>query len=314
MLIVIEGVDGAGKSTLVEMLNDRMPENTIIKHRGKLKGDALREYEWDLVNYQPGGDNIVCDRRHLGELIYPAARGCSSKLTPQMRQHVDMFLLSRGATRIILDADIDLVQKRCRERGEDFVEPWQIALIHGWYRDYAIAHSDWWHLHSEDVSPNMVRDILGYAKLMDDGAVILQRWKTYVGGRWPDFLFVGDKRNGNDAAHGRPAYPSAFVPYRDTSGDFLIGAIQDAELGNTTYGIVNGTDEQDQLLQLWYTLGEPRAIALGDAAATAMNRSGVPMVGKVAHPQYMRRFHHKDRQTYGLKMKEMLDGDASLPL
>lgn len=295
MLIVLEGVDGAGKSTLVDrLLRTRAGCDADVRmHCGPLKGDAMREYEWRLRDYVPGDGRLwVCDRWHVGELIYgPLYRG-QSKLTGAMHRHVELLLESLGALRLVVTADMHTIMQRLETRGEDFLQPSHVGLVWDWYNEYAYRNG-WRLVGSDENTEHLIRE----ARRLESDAVRLQAFSTYVGPTHPRHLLLGD-RHGNPRPN-RPAYRSAFVPYPDTSGAFLLNALNDVRLSE--YGLANAG--QENVHALWTTLGRPNVVCLGREAEAASRT--VPHQ-TVAHPQYVRRFQHGDRKAYGLEIQEML--------
>lgn len=304
-LIVLEGVDGAGKTTLVERLVDMLDEDVVVKHCGPPKGDILKEYEWSLASsYRPMTTDFICDRWHVGELVYgPMLRG-KSQLTPAMVNHIEMFLSSRGALRLHVDAPIEAILARVGKRGEDLVNSHQIHLIWDWYRQYAKKHD--WHAVSSDESDEHLKQLIDNARVLERQATTLELWPTYVGPRWPRWLMLGDARNGNDKAHGRPCYPMAFVPYKDTSGHFLLSALDDASVP-LQYGVANACEDK-MVTALWETLGRPKVVTLGaNAYKYVKTNTDVPIAGSVSHPQHVRRFRFNERKMYGQEIKDIFD-------
>lgn len=76
MLIILEGPDGAGKSTLAQELAAHLGRTTSDKvevwHRGAPTHHPLEEYLLPLLSYRPGtGHHLILDRWHWGEAVYP---------------------------------------------------------------------------------------------------------------------------------------------------------------------------------------------------------------------------------------------------
>src|SRR5690348_14510865 len=111
MLIILEGPDGAGKTTLANEiirfftgLSLHRHEPIELLHKGPCISHPLDEYELPLINYRPGAKHIVCDRWHLGEAIYPAILKRNTKWDVAIDRHIELFLRSRGACQIGLTA------------------------------------------------------------------------------------------------------------------------------------------------------------------------------------------------------------------
>lgn len=76
MIIIVEGADKTGKSTLVEQIQKQHPNFSVI-HTGPPKtNNPAREYARELLKRIKAGENVIYDRMCLGELVYgPLIRG-----------------------------------------------------------------------------------------------------------------------------------------------------------------------------------------------------------------------------------------------
>lgn len=147
MLIIIEGCDGVGKSTLAEKLI-AATSGTLL-HRGPPEKDPLLEYTEELQSYRPRDPykgipdasvkerHIICDRWHWGELVYgPIYRG-ETKLGWEGMQQVDSFLLLRGALIVWVWEPVDVLNKRLEERGDDYIDVTHVPDICKAYSEVA---------------------------------------------------------------------------------------------------------------------------------------------------------------------------------
>lgn len=139
MIICLDGVDGAGKSTLADALAHqiklRFPDDVVIKlHASQPKSDAYNEYFVPFENYIPGGGvHYILDRWFLGEDIYgPLYRG-KSLFSAAMFRWTDLALASIGFRLWNVTAPLGVIQKRLDIRGEDFLLPEHVAQVHKAY-------------------------------------------------------------------------------------------------------------------------------------------------------------------------------------
>lgn len=143
-LIILEGPDGAGKTSLAEALvSDDAPYGvTKLIHTAQPTHQlgAYHEYLTELIvmhsRHRDADTLRVYDRFHLGELVYgPVFRG-GSALSEREARLIDMLLDKMGAMRVILDAPDDVLLSRAFDRGEgeDFVDREQLLGIAGHYR------------------------------------------------------------------------------------------------------------------------------------------------------------------------------------
>lgn len=295
MLIVLEGVDGAGKSTLADRLIHALGDEHLRLHQGPLKGDPLKEYEWELGRmYSPSsGIHIVADRWHVGELVYgPLYRGVS-KLTPAMTRHVELYLDKLGAYKVVVSENIHVINKRLKSRGEDFLQDHHVGLVWDFYNEWAESEG-WATTTSDAVTQNILRPALRKQTEAED----LEVFKSYVGSAHPKHLILTDADE--TTGYGRPFFNAAMVPYPDTSGHFLLTALEEAKVRD--YGIACATAEDVPFL--WHTLGRPNVVALGSIAAKIAR--AIPH-HTISHPrEFMRNSRATTRRRYGLDIKEML--------
>jgi hypothetical protein len=121
-------------------------------------------------------------------------------------------------------------------------------------------------------------------------------------------LIVGELRNcdGVDCDHSVHHHTTgtAFMPYPATSGSYLLGALLTTPLLPRAT-LANACDVDDPVA-LHYALGNPDVIALGRAAHLRLADAGISHA-TVPHPQFVRRFHHRESERYG-KLIESLVG------
>lgn len=141
MLIIVEGCDGTGKTTLVERLRDMLlvgsdPDRVKVLHRGVPQQPAYLEYTEELVNYEPEcGHHVVCDRWHWGELVYgPLYRG-KSELGWDGMLDVERGLRDRGAVVVWLEQDASELRHRFSRRGEDYLKDGDVEWVLNRYRE-----------------------------------------------------------------------------------------------------------------------------------------------------------------------------------
>lgn len=140
MIILLEGPDGAGKSTLRdELIRVHAEEGrggSAIWHRGPFTAEhgPWEEYARDLLQLTPNPDwLVVMDRWHLGELVYgPLLRG-ASRLSLAQARWLDSLLRDRGAVYVHTYAPSPVLMKRLAERGDDLIDPHLLPKINNAY-------------------------------------------------------------------------------------------------------------------------------------------------------------------------------------
>lgn len=225
MLILLEGVDGSGKSTLVDDFLLQLHDEAVHYRRGPLKDHPLHEYLWPLVKYRTLlGPSVVCDRWHVGELVYgPLYRG-ASKLTPAMEAYIDAFLASRGALKLWVDTPFETVQIRLKTRGEDLLQEQHARLVWDWYRDH-LPKRGWTAVSGvlqKQKRADEVENLITKARRLASSAISMH-FSAYVGPPEPEVVLFGDHAS---LRQNRPKYDGLpWVPYEDSPGHYAISAV-----------------------------------------------------------------------------------------
>lgn len=314
MLIICEGPDCAGKSTLAgriaSALKHAEPDAQVTYHHAGVPSQhALDEYVAPLLDYRPGsGQHVICDRYHVGETVYPLVTGRSTSMRSAVRAYVELFLRSRGALLIYCTATARHLTS-CGYARDDGIN--DVLRVGRTLREFDRAVVD-------SLLPSVVLDVTdpdasGYGDVVnqmlalandeEDYAEPLASFTTYVGSPRPQLLLVGDRRgvpSTNVADFG--SWP-AFAPRAGTSGDYLLTTLtaeplRVAEHGLTIgdVGVANACDVDD-VQELWKTLNQPPVVGLGINARRALRNAQVPYRA-ATHPQYQRRFLHHQRDDY----------------
>lgn len=117
MLVVVEGVDRTGKTTLCERL--QLTYGGEILHFGAPRTDALDAYLTPIRDYRPGGGlNLYLDRHYLGETVWPAFFDRPSRMTPAARWQIERFLEDVGALCVLAVRDEDDLEAACKAEDE----------------------------------------------------------------------------------------------------------------------------------------------------------------------------------------------------
>jgi len=327
VLIVLEGVDNGGKSTLAAALTREFgSDRTLVWRQGPPPPDEdlVERYERPLLEPNvvqrclSSSVLTVLDRWETGELVYgPLLRG-GSRLSPGQALHVDLVLRSLGAVRVLVQPTLaQAVLDRYDGRGDDLVRRDQVTDIHAFYERHASTHG--WYRGRADDEPDpydvglwftlLPRDLLAVA---DEAAVTardLEAFPGYVGWRQPDVLLVGERRGDGPGAYPAPWTNKAFTPLGKLGcSHWLLDALERSR--TTRVGLVNAYEPGVDLVRLHEILGGPRVVALGNQASHALSRLGLDH-GKIPHPQWARRFKHNDHGWYSSRLVQEVVGETS---
>lgn len=309
MIIMLEGTDCAGKSTLANRLVEYAQSRGFtaeVRHYGVPQRHPLEEYEFDLEQMDPPTEHLVVfDRYHLGQLVYGGLYQDENLLGMGGAWHVNALLERYGTLPFIVSPPLDVVRQRLEMRGEDYLKSEHVEHVWRTYQQLSDEFSI--PLLTSDLDDDDLRVLVDTAHSRAKRAEPLRQFSTYVGPRFPEILLVGDRQN---FGGGEPAqHRSAFMPYPDTLGKLLCDTIvRHPILGRKRIGLVYALEDDIGLLV--DTLGQPKIVALGWTAKGTCARSDV-LYGSVQHPTYMRHCTNKKHEKYAeaiLTASEIEDG------
>jgi thymidylate kinase len=302
MLIILEGPDGSGKTTLAERLVTlvavKFPDHTVkLLHRGPPTAHPLDEYAVPLLRYRPGrGHHLIIDRWHWGEMIYPRFLKRKTKMSHEIFTYIEMLIHQRGGLMVNVRHPVDAIIDRLRERGDDLIRTEWLPDIAQEYDDLAQAATT--NLHRcETLTPDGIIDA---ARRLEATAYPAGKLTTAVSASWfPEVILMGDVRNcdGRFCAHWskHSTAGTAFMPYSATSGQYLLKSLR--PIGRERFALANAADDDLPSL-VWDKFNRAPIVALGQNAHRALTVNGVPHA-TVPHPQYIRRFHYLAHAEYG---------------
>lgn len=316
MLILLEGCDGGGKSTLAHTLaathgvrhSHPALVSTVITHKGQPEPgvDAFQEYELPLEEprmrrlIRSRHHLVVMDRWHAGEIIYGQLYRGGSRIDDAGMLHIEMLLSALGALKLLVQPeDPAEVTSRLKERGEDFLRLDHVAQVHAWYENHANTYG---YHRAPNLSTSFMLNAAAAMSLDEepyDGSP--HRLPGYVGSVAPGLLLVGDQRN--DGPRSRLEFPRAFTPWdRAGSALYLMQALVQAKM-HRGVGILNANEDGMNLERLHDVPYSLDVVALGNHASKALDKALVKHT-KVPHPQWWKRFHHSELAEYAQTIQE----------
>lgn len=309
--IIIEGPDGAGKTSLAETLTRRYPA-TRNCHHGAMPHleDVAPIYHQALVSNWPG--LTIIDRAWPSERIYGRVyRGGSNRVGDAYRRMLERVALSLGTLEIVCLPPLETCLQSFRERlGTEYLDnEAQLRAVYQEYHDYA---------HRPTSIPRLIYDYTAnhalFILLNQISDHCVQMYSNagpgagnYQAGR---VLMVGERFNSGVGGTMTPDARFPFVSYtRIGCSGWLAEQLEGARIPESFLYWINAIDDKNQGWVgsgAWLRALAPRAIvALGGEALQWVKGTGFQcQIIESRHPQYWHRF--RTGQAYPM-IKELCD-------
>lgn len=120
MIIIIEGPDGAGKTTLANKIHQQT--GYMLLHRSQPKSEEEKAKMMDeYLDVIKSGKNCIMDRCWYSEMVYgPVMRDAAVISYPQMYT-LERQVARTGGMIIHCTGSLQTLWKRCLSRGEDYI-------------------------------------------------------------------------------------------------------------------------------------------------------------------------------------------------
>jgi adenylate kinase family enzyme len=126
-MIIIEGANGVGKSTLIKKLIEQLPELEYYKVALTKETAKQLNFKWYLKQTQLLKRNYIVDRWHLGQIVYPQLYKDGRKPLKLKEQYLlEQILLNIGTILVYCYASEGFIKNVYNTRGKQ----WQtISMI-----------------------------------------------------------------------------------------------------------------------------------------------------------------------------------------
>lgn len=140
-IIIIEGCDAAGKSTLIEALSSKL-KNFVVKKGSSFEHSQCDQNELffkfrEMLGLEEGSivdDNIIFDRFVYSNEVYASLYDDYAILSDDQRRRIEKAI-DHETLVVYLYASPEELQKRLNERGDDYVKADRIPAILAKYNE-----------------------------------------------------------------------------------------------------------------------------------------------------------------------------------
>ncbi len=295
MMIFLEGKNCVGKTTLARLLCERYNFKYIKEDKPNKPG--FQYYVEKLVMYD---DDIVVDRFHLGEMVYPILFNDDRILLKRYQQHaIERMINNLNAILIYVDATEKFIKNVFEIRGEKDITFEQSRIEDFLFKKALktsilkniIYYSPEFSLYEKD---NFFLTIDDKIKLYNDN---LRRFKGN-GDINAKIMLVGERFNKNSKLEDKFAF-SDFKGASDYLAKVLFLLHEDVYLTNSI------KDDNLSILDEIKLIKPMLIISLGNVASKILDSYKIRYF-KVEHPQYWRRFRYNDIKVYVNKFKKII--------
>lgn len=302
-LIILEGPDGAGKSTLAERYAaqgfwvvhlDRFPR---VKNLARLHLEAMTP----ALNRHRA---VVLDRAWMTERVYGEVYRSGANRIPVPLARMLERVAARCPTRVLLCLPpVEACLKAFRSRRDQEYLKGEDDLRRVWER-YA-------ELHARQQLTSLPTDVVDYT---DGHTRTLAPWTIphpggRAAGRWDaPIVLVGEGSSEHTDADPLAQYPFVQLGAGGCSR-WLAAQLEEGGISEASLLWANASDpEVDKVI-----FARPRqaVIALGSAALKRLHELGIEAYAVVDHPQHAKRFKHRDPYPLIKHLKEVLRGHVS---
>jgi hypothetical protein len=289
MIVILEGPDGAGKTTLAEQLAKKY--GLVYKHEGPPPPKVnVLEYYGQLLD-EARGKNVVFDRLALGERVYGPVYRNLDRLGADGWLVFKRLIFASGALHIVCLPTFEICFSNwdARKAGEMIKDEGQYRRIWLKYCELVMDDIHYQYNYREVDAWDNLCFCLDTMQSVETPSLPFR----FVGHPNARYLLVGDTGSNAEATIDLPFFATV------NSSKFLTEALHKAGYKEEEVAMVNAYRHGEDKHRLVKAEIQqfPVVIALGGRAADALRELDLPFQ-QVPHPQYWKRFHRKDIDVY----------------
>lgn len=298
MIVVLEGCDGAGKSTLAHTLCNR--HGWEYRHEGTppvdtdlldYYGGLVEEARWQIYRGEVKG--VVFDRLALGERVYGEVYRNNDRLGSEGWWLMKRVLYAADVLHVVCAPpfEVCLASWKRRQKTEMLADERQLRAVYDRYMELVGLDARFHVKFDYTRGPDELTALETLVSWPMEGLL-----PGVIGHPKASYLFVGEIGAKPEA---RTA-DLAFFGMENSSG-YLNKALDDAGYSDYEMAFTNADRHDGQKIQWPDTR---RVIALGKRAEQECGARGLKHFA-LPHPQYWKRFHASERERYVQMLREV---------
>lgn len=307
-VIILEGPDGGGKTTLANHLRQRYGFKVLKTNQPEPGEDLFTSYTIALLQALDGWQPAVFDRHYLGECVYGPVMRDEDRLGEMGRTLIERVCAANGVPVVLcLPSWKQLIDNWKAKNGQDYLKnEEQLNKVHNeYFRQFdRLVDREFLNMYRYDM-PNMgdITTVLEPVRRLPPG---------FTGYPEATILMVGEQVN--------DAVVPWDLPFHALTGcsRYIYDHIKALGVAERDLAWANARDRggvSNDLAQVVSVMPNlKRVIALGTVAQKVCQKEfgqfelGSPIltVHEVPHPQYWKRFHAGRSQAYQDQLKEAM--------
>ena len=301
MRLILEGIDGAGKSSMIRLLREKFPKATGIELGKPPKG--VTPLQWADYFRHAYDANDILSRCHVSEQVYGTLIRGKSLIDPWQAWLLEMQLRALDFQLFYVVADHDQIRERILGRKEEASDYDRWVCDHLHQMDEAYAR--FLPMDMTTIVDNSGELSRAVNTVMTRARPKPTRHLRGIGYLRPRVFIVGE-----EFTNRRHSFPNARPFDFGEAAKMVYEALKDLPyiyVTNALYPDLGPVRSQFNLLEEYREQGG-KVIAVGSIARDECKRAGIEITAYVAHPQYWRRFKYEDRGSWVRELRGIVEG------